>query len=327
MTSDDITGNDPATRHPLPRITHVADLVAAVPTLLGFYPQDSVVVIFLKARKVTVTLRADLVDADRVDDLVRSVITDPIRTVPHHDAVAIVVVSPTRRPDVAAAVEAAATCHGVTVLTTIGVAAIEAGARWECLTTCRCRDDDGYDGSCGGELPDPASTPAAVQAVIERGLVTAASRDELWRRLAPTDPATLERRARLLDTTITTDTGDHAGGAAEAEDERIVALGMALTDERVRETALQRCLDDPDRAHEKLLIELTRGLPGRWAANPAAILAVSALLRGDGACAAVALDRALGADPTHRLARLMQHAVAEGITPAQLRDVFAWNPL
>ncbi len=106
ITTNDIistTGDDPATRHPLPRITYVADLVAAVPSLLGFYPQHSIVAVFMRARTVVVTVRADLVGADLVEDLVQTVITDPITTAPgRYDAVALVVVSHTRRPDVAA---------------------------------------------------------------------------------------------------------------------------------------------------------------------------------------------------------------------------------
>src|SRR5439155_981162 len=52
----------------------------------------------------------------------------------------------------------------------------------------------------------------------------------------------------------------------------------------------------------------------------AALLAVSALLRGDGALANVALERALGADPGHRLARSLRQALDGGWGPREIRS-------
>ena len=60
-------------------------------------------------------------------------------------------------------------------------------------------------------------------------------------------------------------------------------------------------------------------LPDPEAAEPAALLAVSALLRGDGALANVALDRAERAWPGHRLTRMLRAVADTGIRPAELR--------
>jgi hypothetical protein len=72
-------------------------------------------------------------------------------------------------------------------------------------------------------------------------------------------------------------------------------------------------------AAEALWTECTRRAPWMLAAAPATLLAVSAWLRGDGAMAAVALDRALGSDEDYQLAHLLRSALAACMRPAELR--------
>lgn len=55
--------------------------------------------------------------------------------------------------------------------------------------------------------------------------------------------------------------------------------------------------------------------------NMSAALAVIAYRNGDGALAQVALDRALGSDPAHRLAQLMLAVMAAGLHPSDLDDL------
>jgi hypothetical protein len=74
-------------------------------------------------------------------------------------------------------------------------------------------------------------------------------------------------------------------------------------------------------AAEQLWAALARETPDPEAAEPAALLAVSALLRGDGALANVALDRAERAWPGHRLTRLLRVAAEGGLRPSEVR---AW---
>ena len=72
-------------------------------------------------------------------------------------------------------------------------------------------------------------------------------------------------------------------------------------------------------AAEQLWTECTRRAPAPLDAAPATLLAVSAWLRGDGAMANVALDRALQSVPDYGLARLLREALAACVTPADLR--------
>jgi hypothetical protein len=50
---------------------------------------------------------------------------------------------------------------------------------------------------------------------------------------------------------------------------------------------------------------------------------VSAWLRGDGAMANVALERALDSDPDYNLARLLRRALAACLDPAELRALLS----
>jgi hypothetical protein len=54
-------------------------------------------------------------------------------------------------------------------------------------------------------------------------------------------------------------------------------------------------------------------------AAPATLLAVCAWLRGDGAMASVALERALDSDEDYRLAQLLRSALAACMRPEELR--------
>jgi hypothetical protein len=61
----------------------------------------------------------------------------------------------------------------------------------------------------------------------------------------------------------------------------------------------------------------------RFAAALATLLALSALHAGKGTIAAIAVKRALDADPTDRLANLLARAVAAGMPPSAIAALLA----
>jgi hypothetical protein len=183
-------------------------------------------------------------------------------------------------------------------------------------------------------------------ATVAEGLVVHADRAALERVVAPVADEHLRRRERLLldavdaalsgcepaarGTVITVDTeagvrtvdaaiADAAEGRLALDDERVVALATSLGNIAVRDTALLRCDGPSAAAAEHLWAALVRETPDPEAAEPATLLAVSALLRGDGALANVALDRAQRAWPGHRLAEILRTAAAAGLRPSQVR--------
>ncbi|WP_197040448.1 DUF4192 domain-containing protein [Pseudonocardia halophobica] len=114
---------------------------------------------------------------------------------------------------------------------------------------------------------------------------------------------------------------DAAAGRLVVERRLAGAMAAALRRPWFRDEALAACNGDAAPEAEQLWAALARTSPGADAATPAALLAVSALLRGDGALANVALDRALGADPEHRLAHSLRAALDGGWGPREIR---AW---
>ena len=100
-------------------------------------------------------------------------------------------------------------------------------------------------------------------------------------------------------------------------------LLCGLRDHAVRDRALALALGEDAAAAETLWTECTRRAPAPLDATPATLLAVSAWLRGDGAMANVALDRALAGDPGYSLAGLLASALARCVPPAQIRALVA----
>ncbi|KZM69816.1 hypothetical protein AWN90_04160 [Nocardia terpenica] len=74
-------------------------------------------------------------------------------------------------------------------------------------------------------------------------------------------------------------------------------------------------------AARQLWAAATRALPTGYCADPAALLAYSAYLTGDGTLAGIALDAALTADPQHTLALELLSALHLGISPDKLRHL------
>lgn len=109
-------------------------------------------------------------------------------------------------------------------------------------------------------------------------------------------------------------------GLADAEVARIVC---GLRDREVRDRALQLAAGPLEAVAEVLWTECARRAPAPLDAAPATLLAVSAWLRGDGAMANVALERALDSDPDCTLARLLSQALAACLPPAELRALLA----
>lgn len=314
------------------RLSDPAELIAAVPHLLGFHPHDSVVLLALHGRRLGLTLRADLVDLEQTALLAEQMLLPMARQRPTGVAVIVIggVLSSDGDPPHRALVDVVADvlCDaGLPVVHAAWVAATAEGAQW------RCYDDP----LCAGTLADPATTPLAV-ASVAAGAVTFGKREELAELLNGEDPATLQRRASLIQAAD----ADHpmsagmrarrfarleelhqeaAAGRIELTDHILSQVASALCDHRVRDACLPWCTGSGAVAAERLWLALVRATPAPERAEPAALLALTAYLRGDGALAGLALDTALQACPEHSLSGLLRAALDGGLPPEILRTV------
>ncbi|MBB5894470.1 DUF4192 domain-containing protein [Kutzneria kofuensis] len=306
-------------------LTDAGALIAAIPSLMGFHPKDSFVVVTVKNGLVGLTARMDLVPPPLYGSLVGRV-TRPVRQNDADAAVCLLVCDKAdpRHEDLMRRAVAALEGMKVPVLHALWTPSVSGGVPWRCY----------LHENCEGEVPDSAASELAAEMALA-GNVTFDSRDDLIRLLEPPDPVRMIRLSGLLDTAsrgdrttsvqhLATIRAAIASGTMPSTDEEFVRLAMALSDYRVRDVCLSYALDrQVAPAAEKVWLELTRCLPPPERSEAAVLLAACAYLRGDGAMANVALEEARSALPGHNLAGLLYGAIAYGIPAEQVRQVLA----
>lgn len=108
-------------------------------------------------------------------------------------------------------------------------------------------------------------------------------------------------------------------GAPRLPDADVARLVWGLCDVAVRDRALVLSAGPDADAAGLLWVECTRRAPAPLDAAPATLLAVHAWLRGDGAMAGIALERALASDPGYTLAELLVEGLQAFLPPDELR--------
>jgi hypothetical protein len=338
------------------RLSDPGDIAAALPALIGFHPHESVLLVALggpSGGRLGLTVRADLpgrrASPDVARALARSVATDE----PAGVVVAVVSEAPDDREplpgppveEVVAGLPHRDVVHDLVVaLDALDIPVRDAllvrRGRWwsyDCTEPC-CAPDGG--------TPLPAGVSELEVATVASGVVVERDRAALEARIAPLDGpalAAMEELAwRVGDRHARAGLADPGAGARRSWDTVVRVLGRcrpgttarlgdrdvarvlwALADTRVRDRALTFALGDDAAAAEALWTECTRRAPAPLDAAPATLLAVSAWLRGDGALANVALDRALASRPTYTFARLLAQGLAACLPPAELRAMIA----
>jgi hypothetical protein len=209
---------------------------------------------------------------------------------------------------------------------------VRSGRWWsyDCPSAC-CRPARG--------TPLPVGISELEVATVAAGVVVADSREELAARIAPRPGAGMaavtrrvaaEAAARLAEigARATAEESWTAVGAGLAHsragtalsDRALARILWGLRDIAVRDRALQLALGE-DPAVDSLWTQCVRRAPRKYVPAPATLLAVGAWLRGDGAMAGVALERALAADRGYRLAVLLRQALTSCVPPDQLRAI------
>lgn len=335
------------------RLDDVPGLIAALPYLMGFHPRESLVLVATRGRRLGLTVRVDLpVPVHRrtvADAVVGSLMID------EPEGAAVVVVGagagPPHRPLVDRVVGELER-RQVDVHTVLWAESTARGARWGCYDPCGCGGElpdptttvAVATAVAGGRVAladrrelERLVAPVDGAAIRRRERLLVAAHD-CAASAAGTEPDDLDGLLAVVDAAL----ADTVAGRLMLDDDRVVGLTMALVEPLVRDMVMVRCAEplvsaaprggtDPassspadgigslPAAAEQLWAALAREIPDPEAAEPAALLAVSALLRGDGALANVALDRAEQAWPGHRLAGLLRQVAEAGMRPAAFR--------
>ncbi|WP_066374628.1 DUF4192 domain-containing protein [Herbidospora mongoliensis] len=304
------------------RLSSPADILAAIPYLLGFHPADSLVVIGLEYVAVRVATRWDLpLPPGALDDLL------PLLAREKADATILAAFGP-------ATLTAPALDDAVRFLSTTGIGVHDAlrahdGRYWSHLRPC---PPDGVH-------YDAEAHPVAAEAVV-RGMVALPDREAMERTVAPAIGPAREAMNRATEQAERevwgwVEKADPAAYLADGiarvrsavesyergvrlSDDDAARLGLALWMIRVRDEAWTLIDDRP--AHMTLWRDLTRRLSPHLVTPAASLLAASAWRMGDCALASMALDRALKAEPRYTMALILTEAIARLLTPQDVGD-------
>lgn len=304
-------------------------LIAALPAVLGFVPENSLVLVTVDRGEMGCVMRVDLSD-------------DVVESVDH-----LAEVAASARPDAAIAVvvdEQGAACRlcndeyrhltaelsealadrGIELLAAHVVDRVAAGGRWHCADNC----------GRAGVVEDPTASPLAAAAVLD-GRRLYARRTELQDVVDVADPARSAALARLIraadadrpdaearsDIEAAIAVATRVADGARLTDDEAVRIAAALSDLRVRDTLYALAVGEHAGQAEALWSELARTLPEPSRVEALVLLAFSAYARGDGPLAGVSLEAALRCDPTHRMAGMLDTALQSGMRPEKIRDL------
>jgi len=318
-------------------------LLAVVPTMLGFHPRESVVMLCLRGprRRVGPVARVDLPpgrDRPLADHLAEHACryADEVVVISYQTA--------RRRPPFLDELLGRLAAAGVDVMDAI---VVRDGRARPALNREMERSHPG--------IPVPDGNDPQVQALTAAGALAGrtvlADRDELRRSIAgPTgDRLAIAERGidaaaagRLPDIPATDEIDDGAGDphrvpglpadisalvehslrrfsdTGRAAPEIATALAVLVNDVVVRDAVIARAVIEMERPWLPMLIAAAGWTPDDQAPQLCSVLAVVAYRHGDGALAQVAVDRCLAAEPGHRLAHLLMALMAAGMHPDEL---------
>ncbi|MGI8626534.1 MAG: DUF4192 domain-containing protein [Geodermatophilaceae bacterium] len=330
------------------KLSGPGSLIAAVPHLLGFPPEESLVLVGLSGprSRVGLTMRADLPadgsaftpTVEELEPLIEALLRDG-----SSECLAMVISECPDQDGVAPYVDLVAHLDEALVaawLEASDIVLVRAG----CWRSYLCPDS--HCCPVQGTPVPPANGELAAYAAYS-GSVVRDSRSALISMIAA-DPAAVAGTERALDHVCREMADASAAGTSEAYRERIehainrrvraltagtarplsnrdvARMSVALIDRPLRDRVAAHCLQESASAAESLWIELLRRLPASLDAAPATLLALSSWARGDGAMANVALDRALASDPGYSLAQLVRTALDHALPPGTVREMLAY---
>lgn len=311
-------------------------LIAALPAVLGFVPESSLVLVSLEGGALGSVMRADLSEelTGRVEHLAElAAAADP-------EAVIAVIVDakgahcPVCNEEyrqLCAALTDELTKHHIVLWAAHVVDRIAVGGQWHCVDNC----------GSAGVVDDPSASPLAVAAVLD-GRRLYRRRSDLQAVIAVDDPkrsaglvAVIGEQAAAREIAHRADPKDRsrrdvetamAAAARVADgqalsDGELAALACALPDVQVRDTLYALAVGENADEAESLWAQLSRVLPQPWRAEALVLLAFSAYTRGDGPLAGIALEAALRCDPDHRMAGMLDTALQSGMRPEDIREL------
>ena len=333
------------------KVSSPAELISAVPFLIGFHPADSLTVVAMHGPRITFAVRIDLPEHSTPDEEARAAVLHLATVVLQQQAEAVSIIGYGDEPRVTPAVLRISDAFRKAGLTIVDELRVAHGRYWSYLCT---------DMTCcpaEGRPCEPPDSVVAAEATFA-GAVALPNREALAEQLTPVTgddreamiAATARALLRLggvlwaslgIAAPVPEDSPDRApdedhffalvrreGRLAVREAERRYRSGGRLTDDEaawlgvlllhipVRDYAWTRTrTSDWEVA---LWSDLVRRVEPRFLPAPAGLLAFVSWRTGMGPLASVAVERALAEKDDYPLARLMHSALMTGLPPSAL---------
>jgi hypothetical protein len=314
-----------------------ADLIAAVPYLLGFHPTDSLTVVAMQGSRVVFAARHDLPEPGTPEVKARA------------EALHLAAVVARQAVDGATVIGHGAADRVTPAVLRLGDALDD--LRVPILDALRVTDGRYWSymcdepGCCPPEgVPCDPATSAIAAAATYAGQVAFPDRESLAAQLGSVDGpvrvamAAATERAEQRRTELITGVDEvaasravrRAGRAAVRDacrrrregsrlgDDDVAWLGVLLTHLPVRDYAWERT-DGAD-WQVSLWTDVLRRVPPGYVPAPACLLAFAAWRAGQGALASVAVARALEADPAYSMAVLLDEVLRYALPPSAVDD-------
>jgi hypothetical protein len=302
------------------------ELLAIIPYMVGFHPDESIVAVFIKSGRILLTARMDLPPVSGAVGLAEKI--DYIAKRHGTHALAIVAYStaslPTHR--LLTRLMDRLGKHELTDVLYVG------HGRWWSLT---CAED-----CCplSGTPFDLGSHPVSAAAVLA-GLGTLGSRQELAASISGPPEAELPRLRALADSVLadledseaqtpaarlTAQLLDSATSDPGVLDERTcLLLGLLVTDVHIRDLAWALISPTNAEEHVRLWGGVVAHVPPALAAAPLCLLGMAAWVEGSGALLNCCCERLAHVDPSYSMGRLLCEISAQALPPSlwqQMRE-------
>ncbi|WP_292991003.1 DUF4192 domain-containing protein [Mycobacterium sp.] len=310
-------------------------VIAALPAVLGFVPEQSLVLLSIDNGELGSVLRVDLSDAvaDQIGHL-----AEVAAAAGPEAAIAVIVdadgagcpMCNDQYRDLCSSLTDELSRRDIVLWAVHVVDRVAVGGRWHCVDDC----------GAGGLVDDPSASPLAVAAVLDgrrlyarradlQAVIAADRRDHerLTALIAERAALRYETRRAEPDACVRRDVEDAMAAAAavadaqQLSDGQLASLACSLDDVEVRDTLYALAVGHSAGDAESLWALLSRTLPTPWRAEALVLLAFSAYARGDGPLAGVALEAALRCDPGHRMAGMLDQALQSGLRPEHIREL------
>jgi hypothetical protein len=298
--------------------------IAAIPSMLGHHPKDSVVVLFMEDNILKLTSRMDAGDVLPVEGDLTSFVFEVCK---RHDFTSVIVVHFGSREILFA--------NAMKVLderceTGEGPALIDAMIVHEDGRFRSVAEHVGHLPYDSISMEDYQSSVVAMGSVMH-GNTILGSRDEVTNefRMAKRTNKVHKEGKSVADELLgaAADTIDYRWSAYhfgvkvldddEASPSDILALGLiAQEDVKVRDAYIRHVStkEDPRAIRSKLMSALPH-MPEKQAAALLTLVAVSSYAAGDGMRASIALEKCLSIDDGYRLAQLMDRSIQQAVPP------------